>query len=180
MRSAVALFASSRRNGNTGRLMDWVADALKIEVIDLAQRTMSAFDYEHKNRGDDFEPLLDHVLEFEQIIFASPVYWYAMSPPMKVFIDRISDLLDLPDLLEKGRRLRGKDAHVLCTSIEDEATPCFVTAFRETFNYLGMRYGGLLHANCRDGYLPALYERDVNKFIDQLRAGARRPARPRI
>ena len=58
MRSAVALFASSRRNGNTGRLMDWVADALKIEVIDLAQRSMSAFDYEHKNRGDDFEPLL--------------------------------------------------------------------------------------------------------------------------
>ena len=173
MRPAVALFASSRRHGNTGQLMDWVAGALKIEVIDLGRQTMSAFDYEHKNRGDDFEPLLDRVLEFEQIVFASPVYWYAMSPPMKVFIDRISDLLELPDLLEKGRRLRGKVAHVLCTSIEDAATPCFVTAFRETFNYLGMRSGGLLHANCRDGYLPALYEKDVNNFIDQLRDGAR-------
>jgi multimeric flavodoxin WrbA len=173
MRSTVALFASSRRYGNTGRLMDWVAGALNIEVIDLAQRTMSAFDYDHKNRADDFEPLLDQVLEFEQIIFATPVYWYAMSSPMKVFIDRISDLLELPDLLAKGRRLRGKDAHVLCTSIEDEATPCFITAFRETFSYLGMRYVSLLHANCRDGYLPALYERDVNAFIDQLRGSTR-------
>jgi multimeric flavodoxin WrbA len=173
MRSTVALFASSRRHGNTGRLMDQVAGELKIEVIDLAQRKLSAFDYEHRNRGDDFEPLMDYVLDFEQIIFASPVYWYAMSPPMKIFVDRISDLLDLPDLLAKGRRLRGKDAHVLCTSIEDEATPCFVTAFRETFNYLGMRYGGLLHANCRDGYVPALYERDVNAFLDQLRGTAR-------
>jgi multimeric flavodoxin WrbA len=171
MRSTVALLASSRRLGNTGRLTDWVADALGIEVIDLAQRTISPFDYEHRNRADDFEPLLDHVLEFEQIIFASPVYWYAMSAPMKVFVDRISDLLDLPDLLAKGRRLRGKDAYVLCTSIEDEATPCFVTSFSETFNYLGMRYAGLLHANCRDDYVPALYERDVNAFIEQLRGG---------
>ena len=76
-------------------------------------------------------------------------------------------------MLAKGRRLKGKVAHVLCTSIEDEATPCFVTAFRETFNYLGMRYGGLLHANCRDGYLPALYEADVKAFIGQLRSDTR-------
>ena len=153
--------------------MDRVASDLKIEVIDLAKRELSGFDYEHKNRGDGFEPLLDYVLDFEQIIFASPVYWYAMSPPMKIFIDRISDLLELPDLLAKGRRLRGKDAHILCTSIEDEATACFVTAFRETFIYLGMRNGALLHANCRDGYDPALYEGDVNAFIGQLRGPAR-------
>ena len=102
MRSTVALFASSRRHGNTGRLMDQVAGDLKIEVIDLAQRQLSAFDYQHKNRGDDFEPLMDHVLDFEQIIFASPVYWYAMSPPMKIFVDRISDLLDLRICSPKG------------------------------------------------------------------------------
>jgi multimeric flavodoxin WrbA len=173
VRSTVALFASSRRHGNTGRLMDRVAEDLQIQVIDLATRELSPFDYEHKNRGDDFEPLMEQVLQFEQIIFASPVYWYAVSPPMKVFIDRISDLLDLPDLLATGRRLRGKDAHVLCTSIEDQPTPSFVSAFRETFDYLGMRYGALLHANCRDGYDPAMYEEDVKAFIGQLRASPR-------
>jgi multimeric flavodoxin WrbA len=78
MRTTIALYASSRRNGNTGRLMDRIADELQFEVIDLSEKSISAFDYEHKNRGDDFESLLDHVLGFEQIIFASPVYWYTV------------------------------------------------------------------------------------------------------
>ena len=35
------------------------------------------------------------ILAFDRIIFASPVYWYAVSPAMKVFLDRSSDFLDL-------------------------------------------------------------------------------------
>lgn len=169
MRSTVTLFASSRRHGNTGQLVDRIANELRIEVIDLAKQQMSAFDYEHKNRHDDFEPLIHHVLEFEQIIFASPVYWYAVSSPMKVFLDRISDLLEVPELLAKGRQLRGKTAFVLCTSIEDEVSPTFLNGLRETINYLGMRYGGLIHANCRDGYLASRYEDDVSAFVSQLK-----------
>jgi multimeric flavodoxin WrbA len=168
----LALFASSRRHGNTGQLMDRVASELGIEVVDLATKDISAFDYEHRNRQDEFESLIDHVLKFRRIIFASPVYWYSVSPPMKVFLDRISDLLELPDLLAKGRRLRGKEVYVLCTSIEEQASPSFVDAWRETCDYLGMHYSGLLHANCRDGYRAALYEDDVNSFVRKLRMGA--------
>ena len=54
MKSTVALFASSRRDGNTGRLMDRVADELGIAVIDLNEKNISGYDYEHKNRNDDF------------------------------------------------------------------------------------------------------------------------------
>src|SRR5918995_5383737 len=133
MHSTIALFASSRRHGNTGQLMDKVAAELQIEVIDLAGKNMSEYDYQHRNRGDDFEPLMDYILAFDQIILASPVYWYAASPSMKIFLDRISDLLDLPDLLDKGRKLRGKRAFVLCTSIYEEVAPSFILAFQETF-----------------------------------------------
>lgn len=149
--------------------MDRVATELQIEVVDLASLQISAFDYEHRNRVDDFEPLIDRVLQFEQVIFASPVYWYAVSAPMKIFLDRISDLLDVPELLASGRQLRGKSAYVLCTSIEEQVSPLYIDAFRETFAYLGMRYGGLLHANCKDGYVPAHYEGDIKTFIRQLR-----------
>src|SRR5262245_41288547 len=120
MLSSLALFASSRRNGNTGRFIDRIAVELDIEVIDLASLRISSYDYDHRNRNDDFEPLMRHVLAHEQIIFATPIYWYAVSPPMKAFLDRLSDLLDLPDLLAEGRRLRGKNAYVVCTSISDE------------------------------------------------------------
>ncbi|MBN1240084.1 MAG: NAD(P)H-dependent oxidoreductase, partial [Gammaproteobacteria bacterium] len=130
MSLAIALFASSRRKGNTGRLMDEVAERLDIDVVDLAEKSISAYDYEHRNRDDDFEELVEVVLRHEQIIFASPVYWYAVSPPMKVFLDRISDLLDLPDLLEKGRQLRMKQAFVLCTSVYEQVPEPFIGAFR--------------------------------------------------
>src|ERR1700722_6098373 len=116
MQSTIALFSSSRRAGNTGQLIDRIALELNIEVVDLAGQHMSSYDYDHLNRNDDFEPLIKRVLACDQIIFATPIYWYAVSPAMKVFLDRISDLLETPDLLSEGRRLRGKNAYVVCTS----------------------------------------------------------------
>jgi len=169
MRSTIALFASSRRNGNTGQLIDRIAGELQIEVIDLGKKNISAFDYEHRNRNDDFEPLLDYVLGFDQIIFASPIYWYSVAPPMKVFIDRISDLLDLPDLLDKGRQLRGKTGYVVSTSVDDEPDAPFIAAFKATFDYLGMKYGGYINANCVDEYLPSEHDDEIQAFVNTVR-----------
>lgn len=71
MLPTIALFASSRRDGNTGRLMDSVAERLEIDIVDLARKRISPYDYEHRNRSDDFEPLIQRVLDHEQIIFGS-------------------------------------------------------------------------------------------------------------
>jgi len=171
MASTIALFSSSRRNGNTGRFMDRIALYLDIEVVNLDELRMSAFDYEHRNRGDDFEPLMSRVLSHEQIVFATPVYWYSVSAAMKVFLDRISDYLELPDLLADGRRLRGKTAFVVCTSISDDPSAAFMGAFRETFDYLGMRFGGVAHVNCQDGYSPAVHDPEALKFSRIVRGG---------
>lgn len=168
MSSTIILFASSRRNGNTGQLTDAVANELGLDVIDLGERDISAFDYEHRNRSDDFEPLMEKVLSVENIIFASPIYWYSVAPPMKTFIDRISDYLELPDLLEKGRKLRGKKGYVICTSVSDSPDEPFINAFRETFSYLGMGFGGFINANCSNGYKAKLYENDIRTFIEHF------------
>jgi multimeric flavodoxin WrbA len=169
MLSAIVLFSSSRRLGNTGQLIDRIGLELDIEVVDLATQRMSSYDYDHQNRNDDFEPLMKRVLAHEQIIFATPIYWYAVSPAMKIFLDRISDLLELPDLLPEGRRLRGKKAYVACTSISDEPSVAFVDAFRETFGYLGMHFGGMVHVNCLDGYMPAVHDSEALKFATLVR-----------
>jgi multimeric flavodoxin WrbA len=164
MSSTITLFGSSRRNGNTGQFTDHIAELLSTEVVDLGQLRMSAYDYDHRNRDDDFEPLMSRVLEFESIIIASPVYWYSVCPPVKIFLDRISDFLDIPELLESGRRLRGKSAYIICTSVVEEAPASLVNALRETFEYLGMRYGGIAHANCSDGYSRQLHASAVQDF----------------
>jgi hypothetical protein len=53
MQAAIALFASSRRNGNTGQLIHRIAKDLRIEIID--EQSISAYDHDHRNRGDAFE-----------------------------------------------------------------------------------------------------------------------------
>ena len=167
--SAIAIFSSARRDGNTGRFIDHIAGELGIETIDLARVNMSAFDYEHRNRNDDFEPLMWRLLGFEQLIFASPVYWYTVASTMKVFLDRLSDYLNLPDLLDEGRRLRGKRAYIVCTSICEVPPASFVNTFVDTFEYLGMHYGGLAHANCEHGYTPVLHDAEGAILIQQVR-----------
>jgi putative NADPH-quinone reductase len=170
--STIAIFSSSRRLGNTGQLIDRIALELSIDVVDLASLRMSSFDYDHLNRSDDFEPLMKRLLPYDQIIFATPIYWYAVSATMKVFLDRISDFLDLPDLLSEGRRLRGKNAYIACTSICDEPSIEFIGAFRETFNYLGMHFGDVVHLNCTGGYLPAVHDSEALRFAALVKKNA--------
>ena len=165
----LALFSSARRDGNTGRLIDRVARDLPLEVIDLAEKRIATYTYDHRHRDDDFEPLMTHLLTFDRLLFASPVYWYSVTAPMKTFLDRISDYLDLPELLDQGRRLREKTAYVICTSVMEAPAPSFIDAFQQTFEYLGMRFGGYVHANCVDGYVPERYETDVAAFTDLIR-----------
>ncbi len=149
--------------------MDRIAGHLDIEVVDLGALKIAPYDYEHSHRGDDFEPLMRRVLEFDRLIFASPVYCYAVAPPMKSFFDRITDFLDLHELRDDARRLRGKTAYVVCTSIYDEAPPSFLGAFRDNFQYFGMRFGGVAHANCADGYDPLRHHPIALAFAESLR-----------
>ena len=53
--------------------MDRVAADSNIDVVDLGQKRIAAYTDEHCNRHDDFEPLMQHVLTCNQIIFASPI-----------------------------------------------------------------------------------------------------------
>lgn len=168
MNKTIALFASARRHGNTGRLMDWIADELNINVIDLSERNITPYDYDHKNINDDFIPLMKELLNYDTILFATPVYWFGPCAQMKVFIDRTSDFLDVEDLKSLGRQLRGKRTYVVCSSISEDADSSFINAFKDTFNYLGMQYGGYVHANCVDGYVHDHYVADVAAFVTSV------------
>ncbi len=165
MNNAIAVFASARRNGNTGKLIDWIARELDIDIIDLSEKNISAYDYDHKNIDDDFIPLMRQLLEYEKIIFVTPVYWYAPSAQMKVFIDRTSDFLDVDELNGIGRQLREKMAYIVCTSISSDADNSFMNSLKDTFRYLGMQYGGYIHANCEEGYIQERYQQDVDRFV---------------
>ncbi|MBP4137392.1 flavodoxin family protein [Flavobacterium geliluteum] len=142
----IIILGSSRKNGNTTKIVDEISKEHGIEVINLSDFNISYYDYESKNREDDFFPLIKGIIEnYDTLIFATPVYWYNMSGIMKVFFDRFSDLIRIEK--ETGRKLRGKKIGVISNSHENEIEDSFYIPFKKSADYLGMEYLGHAHFN---------------------------------
>jgi len=141
---SVIILGSSNSYGNTHKVVMALSALTKSKVLDLNDYNISEFDYNFKNKNDDFIPLMEYITQnFEVMILSTPVYWYTMSARMKIFLDRFSDCLKIRKDL--GYMLRGKSiAVVSCGS--DETLKCgFHMPFKETAKYLGMDYVGDVH-----------------------------------
>ncbi len=139
MNNPIIILGSSRSFGETRKAVDLIIGDRNIKIVDLRDLNISLYDYEHNNKDDDYIPLMEEVIEHELIILATPVYWYSMSATMKIFIDRISDLLTFRKDL--GRKLRGKKLFVI-SSFSTSMPQGFEDAFSQTCEYLGMQYQG--------------------------------------
>jgi len=138
------ILGSSRNDGDTKSLTNELVRKSNWDLIDLNDYNISYFDYEHKNANDDYLTLMRQIIDkYDTLIFATPVYWYSMSGIMKVFFDRITDLLTIEK--ELGRKLRGKKMAVMSCSIGNNLGDTFWLPFSETANYLGMEYIGHIH-----------------------------------
>ncbi|MCF8247300.1 MAG: NAD(P)H-dependent oxidoreductase [Saprospiraceae bacterium] len=141
MTKILLLLGSSRSNGNTRKVANFVQQKLGADLIDLNDSNIGYYDYEHRNQADDFLPLMEKIAEnYEVVIFATPVYWYSMSAVMKTFFDRMSDLLTIRK--ELGRQLRGKKMGAISCGYDDDTVEGLDMPFRESANYLGMEYLG--------------------------------------
>lgn len=137
--SHIIILGSSRSFGNTKKAVDIIIGDNNIPVIDLRTLNITPYDYEYNNSSDDFMPTMRYVMNFDTIIFATPVYWYTMSATMKIFVDRIADLLTpRTDLAQK---LRGKKLFVIA-SFANAYTEGFEDIFLNTAKYLEIDYLG--------------------------------------
>jgi multimeric flavodoxin WrbA len=140
----VIILGSSRKDGATAKIAQTLQQISKWEIIDLMDYNISHYDYEHKNKNDDFLPLINKIINnYDLLIFVTPVYWYSMSGIMKVFFDRLSDLLSIEK--ELGRKLRNKSMAAISSSAGDHLEDLFWIPFIKTSQYFGMKYCGNLH-----------------------------------
>lgn len=139
----IVIAGSSRNDGDTTTLTKELIKQSKWKLLDLNDYNFSYFDYKHANRSDDYLPLITEIIEYDTLIFATPVYWHSMSGIMKVFFDRLTDLLTIEK--ELGRKLRGKRMAVISCSVGDNLGENFWLPFVETAKYLGMEYTGNIH-----------------------------------
>ena len=147
MNTAVVL-GTSNSDGNTRSIVDAFIAESGAQLFDLSTYQISFFDYQHNNQQDDFLPLINELVGFKHIVFASPVYWYAMSAQLKVFFDRLSDLLTIDKDL--GRQLKGIDCSVIATGFDKEVPACFLQPFEMTANYLKMNFKGHSYFSIQD------------------------------
>jgi putative NADPH-quinone reductase len=141
---AIIILGSARSDGNTRRIVDqMILTNQALDIIDLNQKEISYFDYSHSNQDDDFISVAEKMLEYDLILFVTPVYWYSMSAVMKTFFDRITDLLTIRKDL--GRKLRGKSMGSVSCGSPGPLDDAFFVPFKESANYLGMTYTGHIH-----------------------------------
>jgi len=139
----IVIFGSSRNNGNTWKALQLVIKNHDVDVENLNDLNFSGFDYDFKNKDDDFMPLAEKMIKHDTIILATPIYWYSMSSLMKRFIERWTDFLYArKDIAEK---LKGKTLYVIAShGSYPEGKHGFEPALQQTADYFGMTYGGAL------------------------------------
>ena len=158
----VLISGSSRNDGDTETLTTELIKKSNWDLIDLNDYNFGYYDYEHKNKNDDYIKLLREIIDkYDTLVFATPVYWYSMSGILKVFFDRITDLLEIEKGL--GRKLRGKNMAGISCSIGNNLGDVFWLPFSETADYLGMKYLGSLHT-----ITGKINELELEKFINRI------------
>lgn len=72
----VIILGSARKQGNTEEAAKELITDSDWDLIDLNNYNFSYYDYSHRNRNDDFIPLVNKISKsYDTIIFATPVYW---------------------------------------------------------------------------------------------------------
>ncbi|KZN52795.1 hypothetical protein N474_22770 [Pseudoalteromonas luteoviolacea CPMOR-2] len=143
--NTIIVYSSASKAGNTSIAVEELARDLNAKTLFLDDFVIHDYSYEHKNKDDDFRGLFREVLQYDHVVFASPVYWYAVTPRMKAFIDRITEFMDDEVLQPELRVLREKHFSILSTSIHQDAPSAFIEMLQKTFEYLGMTLKGTHH-----------------------------------
>ncbi|MFZ5818105.1 MAG: flavodoxin family protein [Bacillota bacterium] len=147
----LVIYGSSREEGNTELLTEKVVEGLDCTRIYLRhQNVQPVVDKRHAPEGfqpvdDDHDAIIRQLLEHDLVIFATPLYWYGMSGPMKDFVDRWSQSLRDPRF-DFRNRVKGKRAWVVITGGADarlKGLP-LILQFGHIFDFVGMEFAGYL------------------------------------
>jgi multimeric flavodoxin WrbA len=136
----LVVLGSARAEGETRRAVDLAFPQGTARLMTLPDFVIGGYSYDHLNADDAFGEIADAMVASEKIVFATPVYWYAMSAPMKIFFDRMSDLTE--NRKAQGKALAGKSAWMIATGTDLELPEGFEVPFARTATYLSMRYRG--------------------------------------
>ncbi|CAN5913586.1 flavodoxin family protein [soil metagenome] len=160
----LVLLGSARKNSDNLQLIENLFDPQEIHLLDLLDHQVYPYNYTGTYPPDDaFPALTTELLQHQALVFATPVYWYAMSGLLKTFFDRLTDLVTIQK--KTGRKLQGKKTFLLANGAEAVLPDGFEVPFRSTSAYFGMSFiGTLYHRTGKKEQLPP----DASHFRELL------------
>ena len=168
MKKNVIILGSSKSNGNTSKLCQYLSQNISADIIDLNTKNIGHYDYNNKNEGDDFLPTIKSIIDnYDTLIFATPVYWYAMSGIMKDFFDRITDLLHHHNAW--ARNLENKSMAILSCGSDHDLIESFADPFIASAEYLKMNYISHFHGWVENEIIPGVVINNLQRFADELK-----------
>jgi len=144
------LSGSARGDGDLSAAIEALRSLLDggSEHIALGEQDLRPFIYAGGSEDDAFLRIIADMSRRDRLILATPVYWYAMSATMKLFFDRLADLLLHPAKRPLGRALAGRKLWLLATGADPELPEGFEVPFRRTADYLKMEWQGSCYLHC--------------------------------
>lgn len=160
---------AARGDGRTAALNAALTERLRpavVETVDLADMNLHPFDYRSAHQRDAFDQIVTHFLATRHLLFATPVYWYAMSGVMKTLFDRLTDLLSHRDSARRGRQLEGRHIWLIASGTDPDLPEGFEVPFRSTADYFRMTWEGACYVQMPN---------DAMKGLDGVASAALEP-----
>lgn len=137
MSKPLIILGSARKDGNTKQFIDRIFEEDEYELIDLLDHKLYSYNYlENYPSDDEFLEILKMFNDHSMVIWATPVYWYAMSSVLKKFFDRFTDITH--DHEEVRQELKGCKTNLLSIGSSLELPVGFEVPFRDTAIYFDM------------------------------------------
>jgi len=166
MKKVLLISGSARINGNTQKIINELTRGEDVEIVELLKMNIGYYTYSQEQQDDDFWDVVLKMQRANCIIFATPVYWYAMSALMKTFFDRFTELTTVRKDL--GNSLRNKNVYLITSSSSNHLPDGFDVPFRGLSKYFGMNYKGVLHSWTKEGELPEVLKDSIIKFKKKI------------
>lgn len=148
----IAVFNGSPRKENTAAMVDAFCEGAKaagheVEVLQVGKMKIAgclACEYCHtKGEGscvqkDDIEKILPAYKEADMVVFASPIYYFALTAQMEAAIQRVYCI---------GKPQKAKKAALLLSSASPGVYDSAIAQFKGYTGFTGLEAVGIITAN---------------------------------
>jgi multimeric flavodoxin WrbA len=160
----LVVLASARRAGDTAQLVQHVLSGVPHSLLNLLDWPVAPYRYEQDYPATDaFLHVANLLVQHSALVVATPVYWYSMSSPLKVFLDRFTDLITTHKQL--GRQLAGKPMFLLVSGADPELPEGFTIPFCKTAAYFDMPFVASLYHSNKLAFSSGEFQAFANKLL---------------